>query len=353
MTLDVLMLPFANICAVQPYHTQPLMQCISNMFVYRCQAWTKWAELMDMHKEDTSVFFLKTLPQKRRPGCQGAEQEFKWTMTTVLESPDESASQMALKEIARVLCRAPLLVFVLLPCITGVQLTINANTADYRLPTTPGRDQSLWCTAHNHTQEEELLWFRDDGRVNLKDGNQVNASNICVSPVTVDDNGVSFTCRLARNGSVQVSVVLDVRFLPILSGQDPPTVQEDRDVSIDCYVKANPPATMVWEKENSTLILDKDHYQVFQTSELFQLTIKNVKKSDSGAYTCVAESESRIVRQDFFLIVEDSRLAFPTEAVIAAAVVVLLLCIFAIVSRRKRIFKCFKRAGVSPSSTAL
>lgn len=92
----------------------------------------------------------------------------------------------------------------------GVQLAINNNRTDYRLPTIPGNDQSLWCMVLNSSREEKLLWYRGDGQVSLKDGNNVNASNICVSPVTEDDNGVSFTCRLARDGAIQISVVLDV-----------------------------------------------------------------------------------------------------------------------------------------------
>lgn len=47
--------------------------------------------------------------------------------------------------------------------------------------------------------------------MNLEDGNKVNISNVCISPVTVSDNGVTFTCRLARDKSVQVSVTLDVQ----------------------------------------------------------------------------------------------------------------------------------------------
>lgn len=47
--------------------------------------------------------------------------------------------------------------------------------------------------------------------MDLKDGNKVNVSNICISPVTESDNGVTFTCKLARDKSVQVSVILDVQ----------------------------------------------------------------------------------------------------------------------------------------------
>lgn len=59
--------------------------------------------------------------------------------------------------------------------------------------------------------------------MSLKDGNKVNISNICISPVTMSDNGVAFTCRLARDTSVLVSVTLDVQCelqgqIPVRSG---------------------------------------------------------------------------------------------------------------------------------------
>lgn len=47
--------------------------------------------------------------------------------------------------------------------------------------------------------------------MDLKDGNKVNISNICISPATETDNGVTFTCKLRRDQSVKVSVILDVQ----------------------------------------------------------------------------------------------------------------------------------------------
>ncbi|XP_061461326.1 transmembrane and immunoglobulin domain-containing protein 1 isoform X2 [Rhineura floridana] len=260
---------------------------------------------------------------------------------------------MASKGTAGVLWRTPLFLLALLPCtVTGIQLAINANTTGYQLPTRPGLQESLWCTVQNHSQGEELLWFRGDGQVDLKDGNKVNASNICIS-ITTDDNGVSFTCKLARDGSVKISVVLEVLFSPVLSGEDPPSAEEASDVTLNCHTKANPPAQMVWYKDNRTLALEKSRYQVYQTSDLFQLAISRAQTSDGGVYTCLAVSDWGTERRDFHLVVKDRKLPFPTEAVIAAAVVVFLTILFAIVARWKRIAKCFGKASEAPSNTSL
>ncbi|XP_077168743.1 transmembrane and immunoglobulin domain-containing protein 1 isoform X2 [Paroedura picta] len=212
---------------------------------------------------------------------------------------------------------------------------------------------SSWPLSPFVSQEEELLWLRQDGKVDLKDGNRVNVSNICISPVSVDDNGVSFTCKLAQDGSVQISVVLDVIYPPTLSGEEPPSVPEDNEVTISCHVKANPQAQMVWYKDNSTLIMDLDRHQISQTNQLFQLKIYKVQASDGGVYTCEAKSTQGTAKRDFHLTVEAGRLAFPLEAVIAAAVVVALTILFAIVARREVILKCFRKTDKSPSNTAL
>lgn len=99
------------------------------------------------------------------------------------------------------------------PCspFAGVELSVNNHNDDFTLTISSGSLASLSCLAQNSSQAEELLWYRGDGRVDLKDENKVNISNICISPVSESDNGVAFTCRLLRDQSVQVSVVLDVR----------------------------------------------------------------------------------------------------------------------------------------------
>ncbi|NXW92831.1 TMIG1 protein, partial [Alopecoenas beccarii] len=247
---------------------------------------------------------------------------------------------MAQSSSLAVPCAVPVLAVCFLARVaTGLELSVNDYTADFSLSTSLDHSISLSCLVQNSSQDEELLWYRGDGRVNLKDGNKVNVSNICVSPVTVSDNGVTFTCRLARDKSVQVSVTLDVQFRPQLSGEESLQVEEDKDVTLSCNSKSNPQAQATWYKNNTTLTLQQNRYRLYQTSEVFQLHITKAQKSDNGTYTCVMQSRWGEDKRDFHLTVEDKKPVFPKEAIIAAAVVVTLTILFGIVARRDKIFK--------------
>ncbi|XP_037736512.1 transmembrane and immunoglobulin domain-containing protein 1 isoform X1 [Chelonia mydas] len=291
------------------------------------------------------------------PTTAQREPEGAGTMQT--ESQETSGSHLSISEMAQksrlpTLYGVPVLAVLLFPClVTGVELAINNRSDNQILSTKPGREESLWCTVHNSSRAEELRWYRDSGTVNMKDGNKINTTNICILPVSKTDNGVSFTCKLVRNESIQISVTLDVQFPPLLTGEDPPPVEEKNDVKLTCNVNSNPQAEMVWYKDNSTLILKKDRYQIYHTSEVFQLTIKKVEKSDNGTYTCEAKSVLGGMKKEFHLTVEDRKPGFPLEAIIAAIVVVLLTVIFGIVARREKIFKCFKKTKQTPGETAL
>ncbi|NXN74596.1 TMIG1 protein, partial [Himantopus himantopus] len=221
----------------------------------------------------------------------------------------------------------------------GLELSVNNHDADFSLSTMVGPHVSLSCLVQNSSQAEELLWYRGDGQVDLKDGNKVNISNICVSPVAESDNGVTFTCKLARDKSVQVSVTLDVKFPPQLTGEESLRIEEQQDVTLSCNAKSNPQAQTAWYKNNNTLILEQNRYQLYQTSEVFQLSILKVQKSDNGTYTCVVKSPLGEGRKDFHLTVEDKKPVFPKEAVIAAVVVVTVTILFGIVARKDKIFK--------------
>ncbi|MEJ1287644.1 hypothetical protein NN561_018665 [Cricetulus griseus] len=94
--------------------------------------------------------------------------------------------------------------------VSGSVLTVNGKTENYVLDTPSGVQASLECAVQNHTREEELLWYREDGRVDLKTGNIINTSSVCVSSISEKDNGVRFTCKLQSDQTVSVSVVLNV-----------------------------------------------------------------------------------------------------------------------------------------------
>ncbi|XP_055114256.2 transmembrane and immunoglobulin domain-containing protein 1 [Symphalangus syndactylus] len=237
-----------------------------------------------------------------------------------------------------------LLVILFLPReMTSSVLTVNGKTENYILDTTPGSQASLTCAVQNHTREEELLWYREEGRVDLKSGNKINSSSVCVSSISENDNGISFTCRLGRDQSVSISVVLNVTFPPLLSGNDFQTVEEGSNVKLVCNVQANPQAQMMWYKNSSLLDLEKSHHQIQQTSESFQLSITKVEKSDNGTYSCIAKSSLKTESLDFHLIVKDKTVRVPIEPIIAACVVIFLTLCFGLIARRKKIMKrCMK-----------
>uniref|UniRef100_A0A8C3QIW2 Transmembrane and immunoglobulin domain containing 1 n=1 Tax=Cyanoderma ruficeps TaxID=181631 RepID=A0A8C3QIW2_9PASS len=228
------------------------------------------------------------------------------------------------------------------PSCAGLELSVNNHAADFTLSAELGPPISLSCLVHNSSGAEELLWYRGEGQVGLNDGNKVNVSNICISPVNESDNGVTFTCRLARDKSVQVSVTLNIQYPPRLSGEETLYVEEEKDVTLTCNSKSNPQAQSTWCKDNHSLTLQESHHELYQTSEIFQLSIRKVQKSDNGTYTCVVDSPLGKGTRDFHLIVEDKKPVFPTEAVIAAVVVVTLTIVFGIVARRDKIFKVWK-----------
>lgn len=236
---------------------------------------------------------------------------------------------------------------------TSSVLTVNGRTENYILDTYHGVQASLKCAVQNHTTDEELLWYREDGRVDLKDGNKINISSVCVSPVNESDDGVRFTCKLQSDQKVSITVVLNVTFPPLLSGNGFQTVEEDSHVWLVCNVKANPPAEMMWYKNNSALVLEKDRHQIQQTRESFQLSITKVKKSDNGTYSCVASSSLKVETMDFHLVVKDKVLVVPIEPIIAACVVVFLTLAFGLLSRRKRIMKLCVKKNDQNSETAL
>lgn len=94
-----------------------------------------------------------------------------------------------------------------------------------------------------------------------------------------------------------------------MSGEESLQIEEDKDVTMTCNAKSNPQAQTAWYKNNSTLTLQQDRYQLYQTSEVVQLSIQKVEKSDNGTYTCVVNSSLGEGRKDFHLIVEGNKAA--------------------------------------------
>ncbi|XP_044795406.1 transmembrane and immunoglobulin domain-containing protein 1 isoform X3 [Bubalus bubalis] len=266
---------------------------------------------------------------------------------------DENSLKMAQTSGLIQRSRFLLLMILFLPHVmTSSVLSVNGKTENYILDTEPGLQESLKCAVQNHIRDEELLWYREDGRVDLKSGNKINSSSVCVSGISEDDHGITFTCKLQRNQSVSISVVLNVTFPPLLSGNDFQTAEEGSDVKLVCNVKSNPQPQMMWYKNNGILNLE-NHHRIQQTSEYFQLSITKVKKSDNGTYSCIANSLIETKTKDFHLIVKDKGSTVPIEPIIAACVVVFLTLVFGVIARRKRIMKLCRKDQGPQCRTAL
>ncbi|XP_076399035.1 transmembrane and immunoglobulin domain-containing protein 1 isoform X1 [Peromyscus maniculatus bairdii] len=290
------------------------------------------------------------------PPFHGMPRTHRWHLQdpTIAEESNLHSLRMVLKIIWPLQACKLLLVVLSLPQVrTSSVLTVNGKTENYVLDTTSGGQASLECAVQNHTRDEELLWYREDGRVDLKTGNKINSSSVCVSSISEKDDGVRFTCKLQSDQQVSVSVVLNVIFPPLLSGDAFQTIGEDKDVRLVCDVKSNPPAQMTWYKNNSVLILEKGRHQIQETRESFQLSITKVKKSDSGVYSCVASSSLKTETMDFHLVVTDKVPDLPVEAIIAACVVVVLTLGFGLLARRKRIMKLCMKKKDQNTDTAL
>uniref|UniRef100_A0A4X1U0X8 Transmembrane and immunoglobulin domain-containing protein 1 n=1 Tax=Sus scrofa TaxID=9823 RepID=A0A4X1U0X8_PIG len=298
---------------------------------------------------DTIIFQRKIFPESVceiniYKGSQKEKRLAKEVSFSELSRSDLNSLKMAWKTSGLMqMCRFLLLVILFLPHeMTSSVLTVNGKTENYILDTELGFEESLKCAVQNHTREEELLWYRGEGRVDLKSGNKINSSSVCVTSISENDNGITFTCKLQKNQSVSISVVLNVTFPPLLSGNDLQTAEEGNDVKLVCNVKSNPQAQMTWYKDGSILNLEKDHHQIQQTSEYLQLSITKVKKSDNGTYSCTAITFTERKTKDFHLIVKDKAVTIPIEPIVAACIVVFLTLCFGLLARRKRIMKMRK-----------
>lgn len=86
-------------------------------------------------------------------------------------------------------------------------------------------------------------------------------------------------------------------------------MEEEKDVTLTCNSKANPQAHCTWYKDNLDLTLQESHHELYQTSEIFRLSISKVRTSDNGTYTCLVQSPLGTGTKDFHLIVEGNKAA--------------------------------------------
>ncbi|KAK2828649.1 hypothetical protein Q5P01_019683 [Channa striata] len=207
---------------------------------------------------------------------------------------------------------------------------------------------NLLCLSNGGSEaqaDEELVWLRNGAMVSLKEGNKNGRSSVCVTPVIYEDNGATFTCQLKTNSTVGSSVTLNVTYRPQLSGSEELTAEEKSALVLQCNILANPPVSSVsWTLNGSALDLLGGGFTVTNDGYESQLTVSSVGKSlHEGLYRCSTHSPIYGEASKFFSVtVTEQTMKFPLIPIIAGLLVVCLTALLAIVSRWKRIAKCFK-----------
>ncbi|MCJ8740333.1 hypothetical protein PDJAM_G00057630 [Pangasius djambal] len=88
------------------------------------------------------------------------------------------------------------------------------------------------------------------------------------------------SCEVSNSvGSTNVSTLVDVQFGPrLLAEPKPQTVDTGMDAAFTCAWTGNPPLTLAWTKQGSSVVLSNSN----------TLHLKAVTQEDSGTYTCKA-----------------------------------------------------------------
>ncbi|KAJ8287634.1 hypothetical protein COCON_G00002930 [Conger conger] len=115
-----------------------------------------------------------------------------------------------------------------------------------------------------------------------KGGVPISEANGDSLEVTVDHSYFTdpVSCEVSNSvGSTNVSTLVDVQFGPrLLSEPKPMVVDMGMDAAFTCSWTGNPPLTLAWTKQGSSVVLSNGN----------SLQLKAVTQEDAGTYTCKA-----------------------------------------------------------------
>ncbi|XP_033155962.1 muscle M-line assembly protein unc-89-like isoform X2 [Drosophila mauritiana] len=177
-----------------------------------------------------------------------------------------------------------------------IQLT-NRNTAS-------GSDLKLTCGLSGH--EMNVQWFKDNCpiengakyRRTLNDG----LSCLEIKSAELGDSGIYRCIASNQNGEVETSCLVTIYEAPSSKFGTPPIFtrnirdayhSQGNQLTLECKVSGSPKPHIYWQRDNTLLPIEGTKYQYEEQSDGVKLlTINNFGSSDSGLYTCYAESEN-------------------------------------------------------------
>ncbi|XP_066599595.1 lachesin-like [Prorops nasuta] len=172
------------------------------------------------------------------------------------------------------------------------------------LTTKENGEVRLTCHATG-TPTPVVLWRREDGRnITIRDDQGIKrvksyeGEELRLRGIQRQEMG-SYLC-IASNGvppMVSKRYYVNVRFKPLIKVSNQlVAAPANSDVTFQCLVEASPKPMNTWHRDNGEKILTDEKYVLSEVlvsdySYLMNLTIRNLKKQDYGAYVCVSENE--------------------------------------------------------------
>eukprot|EP00064_Thunnus_orientalis_P003252 superscaffoldBa00000257_g3261 len=139
---------------------------------------------------------------------------------------------------------------------------------------TEGAKVLFICSASAHPEITGYRWSKGGVPISEANGDSLE--------VTVDYSYFTdpVSCEVSNSvGSTNVSTLVDVQFGPrLLSEPKPMTVDIGMDAAFTCAWTGNPPLTLAWTKQGSSVVLSNGN----------TLQLKAVTQEDAGTYTCKA-----------------------------------------------------------------
>ena len=177
-----------------------------------------------------------------------------------------------------------------------------------------GQDTILDCISSDGNNSENVFWtksarkssnsiesdfskdFTKDVRYSVDEDHSLTIRNVRSKDVG------SYSCNVVtENGYRHNTIILNIsqQSPEIRRKPRPKSAKSEQDIQFRCLVSGYPEPSIRWLHNGSPIIQEKDGNTRFKTTSFVSSTslisaslkIKNVKKSDEGEYTCLAQND--------------------------------------------------------------